>query len=112
MPVRGAHTDANINEVCVHDNKNLSTDHTYLQGGHWGFTDSGYRPIFGAEMRKLHIISANCGYLLHFCGMRIFLQNYYSLLKNRRFDAHSVKILCNIYLKVSKQTKTIHITKI
>ena len=30
-----------------------------------------------AEMRKLNIISADCGYLLHFCRMRIFLQNYY-----------------------------------
>ena len=35
-------------------------------GGHWGFADSGNRPIFGAEMRKLNIISADCGYLLHF----------------------------------------------
>ena len=44
-------------------------------GGHWGFADSGYRTIFGAEMRKLSIISEDCGYLLHFCGMRISLQN-------------------------------------
>ena len=44
-------------------------------GCHWGFAESGYRPIFGAEMRKLNIISADCGYLLHFCGMRIFLQS-------------------------------------
>ena len=46
-----------------------------FMGGHWGFADSGYRPIFGAEMRKLNIISADCGNLLHFCGMPIFLQN-------------------------------------
>ena len=52
-------------------------NHAYSRGGHWGFADSGYRPIFGAEMRKLSIISADCGYLLHFCGMRIFLQNLY-----------------------------------
>ena len=43
--------------------------------GHWGFADSGYQPIFGAEMRKLNIISADCRYLLHFCRMRKFLQN-------------------------------------
>ena len=41
-------------------------------GGHWGFEDSGYRPIFGAEMRKLNIIFADCGYLSHFSGMRIY----------------------------------------
>ena len=50
--------------------------HKEIMGGHWGFADSGYRPIFGAEMRKLNIISADCGNLLNFfCGMRIFLQN-------------------------------------
>ena len=47
----------------------------YYPGGHWGFADSGYRPIFGAEMRKLNIISADCGNLLNCCGMRIFLEN-------------------------------------
>ena len=50
-------------------------------GGHWGFANSGYQPIFGAAMRKLNIVSADCGYLLHFCGMQIFLQNQYKLLK-------------------------------
>ena len=43
-------------------------------GGHWGFADSGYRAVLGAEMRKSIIISADCGYWLHFCGMQIFLQ--------------------------------------
>ena len=55
----------------------------------------------------------------HFCRLWIFaalLRNaeisakLISLAKNRRFDAQSVKTLCNIHLL--KQTKTIHITKI
>ena len=43
---------------------------TRFLGGHWGFADSGYQPTFGAEMRKLNIISADCGHLLDFaeCG--------------------------------------------
>ena len=37
-----------------------------MGGGHWGFADSGNRAILGTEMRKSIIISADCGYWLHF----------------------------------------------
>ena len=37
-----------------------------------------------------------------FCGMQIFLQNYCYLLKHSKFDASSVKILCNIDFKDTK----------
>ena len=50
-------------------------------------------------------IFAECRY---FCKINIKLK-LILVVKNRRFDAHSVKILCNIYLKALKQTKTIHI---
>ena len=55
------------------------------------------------------------------CGLRIFIAllrnadisaKLILVAKNHRFDAHSVKILCNTYLKALKQTKTIRITKI
>ena len=46
-------------------------------------------------MRKSIIVSADCGYSLHFCGMQIFLQNQCYLLQSSRFDDNSVKILCN-----------------
>ena len=48
----------------------------YLGGGVIeGFADSGYRAFLGAEMRKSIIISADCGYWPHLCGMQLFLQN-------------------------------------
>ena len=82
-------------------------------GDQWAFADSGYRREFwvqkcGNQSSFLQIANIGC----IFCGMGIFLQNQCYLLKRSRFDANSVKILCNNDLKALKQTKTIHTTKI
>ena len=55
MAQRGKFERMNFLRICLQ-----------IQGGHWGFADSEFWAILGAEMRKSIIVSADCGYWLHF----------------------------------------------